>query len=604
MILHMSHDIVLSRFHSFHHRQRHNMRKLRVTTAVIFLICATTISAGKDAPDRKVFQLSADHVAAVNRNRRIVVNHPADGLLEAIKRQVKIDHLMEYEFGFAVEPGNQIDAQWWCLDQLFPMEARPMTARDSPLARGPYVGGNIETIYRWASQGTNIAQIYLSETKKRGMECFYSYRISDGTSHTEFGGELAAKHPDWLVEDEWSNGKWNFAIPEVRALKLSILKELAEDYDFDGLEIDFARGPNNLPAGRMWASRGALTQFMRDLRSVALAVERQRGRPLLVAARVPDTLVGCHCDGLDVETWIRENLVDILVLGVRSYELEIERFRFLIGKKPIKVFATLDDHHCTDGYSWPPIEVLRGVVANWWQQGMDTLQTFNWGTASPDVARRTGILVRQAYRDDSPRIAVYQQAYHELGSPETLRALDKTFVVQRRGGGGSGGADIDDWHTPRFAYQNTNMLAQLPAALDKNGRVDTQLRIRVADDVGSDEKRIRSLTLHLLLSDPSTTHLSEHDKIDSSPINPFWNISELSTSPPRKGIEERVEVRVNGILLDRGRAERGWLVFHPDARVFAIGENLIGIVAAPRSPETAAMTVEKLEVRVKYLEGQ
>ena len=192
-----------------------------------------------------------------------------------------------------------------------------------------------------------------------------------------------------------------------------------------------------------------------------MKVEQRRGRPFLVAARIPDTLVGCHFDGLDVATWVRDNLVDILVLGVRSYELEIERFRHLVGNKPIKIYATLDDHHCTDGYSWPPIEVMRGVAANWWQQGIDTLQVFNWGTASPEVREKTGMFVHQAYFDDSDRIQVYQQAYKELGSPETLRYL--RGPTQGRGrlrGSTSGNAP---------AYQNTNMLAQLPAALDSAG---------------------------------------------------------------------------------------------------------------------------------------
>ena len=324
---------------------------------------------------------------------------------------------MTYELGFTDESGSQIDAQWWCLDQLFPMKARPMTARDSPLAKSHYMGGNIEQIYKWAEEGVNIAKVYLEETKKRGLECFYTYRISDGTSRTEFGKDVADAHPDWFIQDEWGNHKWNFAVPGARALKLSVLTELAEDYDFDGLEVDWARGPSNLPAGRAWIHRGALTQFMRDVRAMTLAAGKKRGRPFLIAARVPDTIVGCHFDGLDVETWVRENLVDIFVLGVRSFDLEIERFRHMIGERSIKIFATLDDHHCTDGYSWPPIEVMRGVVSNWWQQGIDTLQTFNWATASPEVTAATGMFVRQAYRDDSRRIAVYQQALQGARQP-------------------------------------------------------------------------------------------------------------------------------------------------------------------------------------------
>ncbi len=548
-------------------------------------------------------QLTADHIAAVNRKRRIVVNHPADGLLEAIRHDVSVENLLEYELGFTTEPGNQIDAQWWCLDRLFPLKSRPMHQRNQEMAKDVALWHpKYETIYTWAEKGFNILRAYLEATKQRGLECFYTYRISDAYSHDEFGVEFTQAHLDWLTEDEWGNKKWDFIVPEVRAKKLSVLKELAADFDFDGLEIDFARGPNNLTKGQLWRNRDGLTQFMRDLRATTLDVERKRGRPFLLAVRIPDNLLGCHFDGLHVEKWVREELVDILVLGVRSYELDIEGFRHLIGSRPVKLFATLDDHHCTDGYSWPPIEVMRGVVANWWQQGIDGLQTFNWGTASAEIAAKTGMSVRQAYRDDSSRIAVYQQAYRELGSPETLRHKDKTFVVQRRGGGGSGGADIHEWRTPRVAYQNTNMLGQLPAFIDNTGRADTLVRLRVGDDVAEERAQIASATLTILLSDPDTASVPDDQKIGKAAINPFWGIPQLFTSPPRKGIEMHTEVRVNGILLETANVEDGWLVFPCAPDVFAVGENLVGVRVSGRSGEDPQMSLEKVEMRVTYSE--
>ncbi|MCH2373221.1 MAG: hypothetical protein MK538_03495 [Planctomycetes bacterium] len=579
-------------------------RRLWAFASVSLIVCSIgchTAHSEEPATGGEAFRLSDEHIAAVNKRRRIVVNHPADGLLEGIRRKVSIENLLEYELGFTQEKGNQIDAQWWCLDRLFPLKSRPMHLRERKLTSFVEWDPAYDTIYRWAEEGFHILREYLSATKARGLECFYSYRISDAYCDTEFGEDFAAAHPEWTVEDEWAYKKWNFAIPEVRARKLAIMKELAEDFDFDGLEIDFARGPNNLPKGRLWPYRDGLTKFLRDLRAKTLEVESSRRRPFLIAARVPDTVVGCHFDGLDVETWIRENLVDILVLGVRSYDLEIERFRYLIGTKPIKVYATLDDHHCTDGYSWPPIEVMRGVVANWYQQGMDTLQTFNWGTASPEVAAKTGMHVRQAYRDDSDRIAVYQQAYRELGSPETLRFKDKTFVVQRRGGGGSGGSEVHDWHTPRASYQNTNMLAPLPALLDNTGKADTLVRLRVGDDVAADAAKIQSLTLQILLSDPTTAQFPEDRTIERAPINPFWTIPQLHTSPPVKGIEKQLEVRLNGVLLDQGIIQDGWVVYRPNVKLFAVGENLVGVLVKGRDLAGAAMSLEKVEARVDYL---
>ena len=557
--------------------------------------------------------LSARHIAAVNRPRRIAVNHPADGLDYAVKAGIRIQDLMQYELAFADENGSQIDAQWWCLDDLFPMKARPSVDKlDFPLrpaeriqkrfVEAPAMPGEVEdrapVFKKWADDGINIAKVYLEETKNRGLECFYSYRIT--SDDIDENRALAETHPEWLIEDEFSSKHWDFTVPEVRDFKLAILRELAEDYDFDGLEIDFARGPLLTPPAHQWENREAVTEFMRDVRATTLEVEQRCGRPFLLAARVPDNLLGCHFDGLDIETWVGEHLVDIFVLGVRSLELEIEEFRYLIGDKSIKLLATLDDHHTSDGYSWPGIEVMRGVAANWWQQRIDGIQTFNWGVAPPEVAARLGFWVAQAYIDGAPTIPVYQQAYHELGSPETLKHKDKRFVVQRRGSGGSGGAPVDNWSTPRFVYQNTNMFGQLPAPLDNAGKVDLLLKLRVGDDVAADAGWIKAITLSILLSDPATEDLAPEETIDRAMITDFWSVPKLFNSPPRKGIEERIEVRLNNALLARPVVEKGWLVFRPHPRQFAVGKNLVGIVAKGRDLHDPQMTVEKVEVRVEY----
>jgi hypothetical protein len=123
----------------------------------------------------------------------------------------------------------------------------------------------------------------------------------------------------------------------VRDYKLSLLRELLENYDIDGLFIDFQR---DLPvigidppvadeyvrrygadprvdarerANLRWRRFRAqvITDFMRDIRRLADAKARQVGRPIQVGARVSsrDNL----WKGLDVETWIREGILDIVV---------------------------------------------------------------------------------------------------------------------------------------------------------------------------------------------------------------------------------------------------------------------------------------------------
>ena len=63
----------------------------------------------------------------------------------------------------------------------------------------------------------------------------------------------------------------------------------------------------------------------------------------------------------------------------------------------------------------------------------------------------------------------------------------------------------EDWATPRHNYANTNMLAQLPAAVPNDGHTDLLLQIHVGLDLAAE--RIAAAELRLLLSDPGAADL-------------------------------------------------------------------------------------------------
>ena len=162
---------------------------------------------------------------------------------------------------------------------------------------------------QWIEAGLDIVRIFLDETKKRSLEAFFSHRINGGDDdfYADPEGQeiipLKQQHPEWTMPMPWGANVWNFLHEGVRDYSLSILEEVARNYDFDGIELDFARGMYNLPAGEQWLHRDVMTRYMRQLRLLLLDIERERSRPLLLAARVPENLPGCHFEGLDVQTW-------------------------------------------------------------------------------------------------------------------------------------------------------------------------------------------------------------------------------------------------------------------------------------------------------------
>ena len=150
-------------------------------------------------------------------------------------------------------------------------------------------------------------------------------------------------------------------------------------------------------------------------------------------------------------------------------------------------------------------------------------------------------------------------------------------MVQRRGGGHGPSVipNPEDWHTPRHWYANTNMLAPLPADLDRSGRTDTLLTLRVGDDVAAEGEAV--LTLRLLLSDPNAAQLPETERLPPVEIASIGHAGGLMNEPPAAGIAERIEVRLNNCLLERCEAVEGWLVFPVEPLLAAAGENLVGV---------------------------
>ena len=247
------------------------------------------------------------------------------------------------------------------------------------------------------------------------------------------------------------------------------------------IQIDFARVPVLFPAGEQWEHRDLLTEFMRSVRLILLEIERKRDHPFLLAARVPENIMGCHFDGINVERWAREKLVDILVPGCRSSDVDVEAFSRITAGTGIKVYPSWDDHHSSDGYHGAPIEAYRGVTANWWSKGADGIQPFNLCfSASEDRAAQLDLPANE-------RWDVQRQIYREIGSQETLEGLDRIFYVERRGGGHHESVvpNPQAWSTPRQMYFNTNMFAPLPTPLANDGKADTLLPLFVADDVNA-----------------------------------------------------------------------------------------------------------------------
>ncbi len=507
----------------------------------------------------RIVELSEEHIAAVKRRRRIYVNNdagygaPMGPTISAITPAEWI----EARFSAFTQSGSQVDCVGWCLDEgniaAYPSKVLPEL--------------QYPTLLKWRKEGVDLVKLIIEESQRRKIEAFWEFRINGADREADIStpARIALKdqHPEWLVEGGWwGPGLWNYAIPEVRAHIVAILRELAENYDLDGINLDFGRHPPFLPIGRQWEHRDALTDFVRQVRLKLQEVAKQRGRPFLLSVRVADTVPGCHFDGMDVETWVRQNLVDMIVIGTRSIQVDLSGFREITKGSHIKLYPCIDQHHSPDGYHSLGIEQLRGLAANWRHQGADGVATFNFWNELPEMASR---LVGVAYGDSESRRAlqrmaggesVHAQAYREMGDLKGLALLDKWFVVSRRYGGG--------WDDRWNSYLNMNHQAPLPLTISPE---PAWVEIYVADEVAACADRVQSLRLRL----------------------------QISGGPD----PQSVLVKFNGIELRNPAVEADWWVYKLQPQQMAVGRNLLTI----RHPVPAGVkpiTIEKVEVHVTY----
>lgn len=291
-----------------------------------------------------------------------------------------------------------------------------------------------ETLHQLASDGVDTLKVVADACHEAGMRCYASLRVN-GDYPAKWMGESLPRmlnstfwwqHPEFRVVGRKGEDltKLSYAFPEVRAFKLGILREAAER-DIDGINLDFLRHPpcfgyeeplvtafkakhgqdphDIAPDDARWLQLRAdvMTGFLRDVRKLLDEAGQKKHRHLGLSARVDWKEYQLH--GCDLDTWLKEGLVDYLVIAQHSlggYEFDIAPFvqkakgtgcAILFGEE-----ATLSGHDLTptedkaiaEGKMKPPargvftLEQYQARAAKWYAAGADGVHLFNEGRLS------------------------------------------------------------------------------------------------------------------------------------------------------------------------------------------------------------------------------
>ena len=392
-------------------------------------------------------------------------------------------------------------------------------------------------------QGTDTLKAVTEFAHANGMESFWSMRMNDThdvahrpeTPYFLFP-QLKIDHPEWLVGDPIKRtpfGRWSsvdYARPEIRDLAFRFIEEVCRNYEVDGVELDFFR---HLCYFKSVANGGKaspeevaqMTELMRRIRTMTEEIGLKRGRPILVMMRVPDSAEFSIDSGLDLRTWLREGLMDILIttdyFRLHSWEHSVE----LGHQHGVKVYPALTDPRVRDEtrFKRHSDSAYRGRAAVAWAAGADGLYLFNLY----DINRQSPL-------------------WKQLGDPAALATADKLYFV----------TDLDgkptSWLAKGDQYQTIPLLTPAyPQHLHARQTYRTQ--INIADDFSSGKKA--TATLHL-----------DTPGIDSA---------------------ERLQVAFNGTALSDLHPVEGWIDVPVPTTALKKGANEIAITLLPAKVESS-----------------
>ena len=392
-------------------------------------------------------------------------------------------------------------------------------------------------------RGLDVLQVLIDRAHEKGMDFFSSLRLSEYTT----------MDPAYRTRD--GGGGW--AHKEVRDYQLNVLREMAVDYNTEGIELDFAAGPGGSPP--MFPDSDTAQKNMSNMTewvaSVGEMVHGRTGSPGEVGARVYPTEKMNLESGFDVKQWLKDGSVDFVVPMLYGHMLidtgsDISWLVNAANESSASVYAILQPHYTDDnsgrrsGRGHATTEMLRAAATAYLDQGADG--TYAWFLPWPVKESGRSILSEMADRD-------------------RMVEGDKHYVASRA-------TEIS---------KRVGLETDLPIEIEATD-VGTQYEVRlyVSDDIVEKSDRIQQVTLRLFIND-----VVSEDKFTFT-----LNGSSLADESVRRYSDE-----------DRAPYWGQWLEFdlkqvHPQK-----GWNTLTVVLDGRPTDLiSSVVVEDVELIIKY----
>jgi len=286
-----------------------------------------------------------------------------------------------------------------------------------------------ETLRALESLGTDPLRIVSAACHENGIACQFSFRVNDAhhtykrTDGSLWFPELVSpwfdSHPDALLP----GGQLDYAHQEVHDYRVNQIREILENYEVDGVDLDFTRFKPFFSVGEEKSGMPRMTELISRLRDLTAKYNKT------LSARFEYDPQSCVGSGLDVEKWLADGLLDQVTLGGvgdhtpdASSDWWVERAH----KGNCRVFPGIEGQlhwvpgsgggggglHAgdgvVDGYGPPSMAYMRAVTSVHYMNGADGISLFNFTCADGPFAL---------------------DIFSELAEPDRMNYEDKQYVA-------------------------------------------------------------------------------------------------------------------------------------------------------------------------------
>ena len=427
-----------------------------------------------DDGDSRQIETSKEEFLAERFNR--VLNTDVDTYFWCLP--INDDPLIKHEFGdtsqIIIDASRENDLEIWAA-------VRMNDCHDAHWPAESYDATSLEPVeIDWQAYGWE-----LDEEHKKLLSVSRPLKLKQRTDPVLTVGEQRLRRNDALAPfGSILNMNWtalDYSHREVREFFLDRIETICRTFDWDGLELDFLRMPVFFKQGEIEKNIPTMTGFVSQVRATLDKIGQERGRPYPIAVHVPDTPKYCLRCGLDINAWLANDFVDLVVMSTayKPHAQDYNQFAGLchyygvpavvsLNVGPISPDSTLDGKYV--------LERFRGRISSVWHNDIDGIQIFNL-FSSAMVGAEGGPL----------------DELNLVGDPAKLIGKDKLFEGSSSGTWVDREILADPLETPQLVREEpvSVRVGDPLAQLSKQGRIrEIKVEVRVSELIEEESVQI------------------------------------------------------------------------------------------------------------------